>query len=47
MNIPEIDFEKLREERYAYWSQRTRKDRNKYGIKSFMVNDRPWPKETE
>ena len=47
MDIPELDFEKLREERYAYWSQRTQRDRNKYGVKSSMVNDRPWLKEAE
>ncbi len=47
MNIQELVFEKLREERYAYWSQRTQDDRNKYEIKSFMVNDRPWTKEAE
>lgn len=32
---------------YTYWSQRSQKDRDKYGIQSFKVGYRPWPKEEE
>jgi len=46
-NAEEVSGDQRGEENYIYWSQRTQKDRDKYGIKSFDVGNKPWPKEAE
>lgn len=47
MNVENVYGKEFEEQIYTYWSQRTQKDRDKYGINPFMVNDKPWPKEGE
>ena len=46
-NTEDVSHAQLDEEFYVYWSQRSQKDRDKYGVKSFDVGNKPWPKEAE
>ncbi len=47
MDVEELNLEYRIAELYTYWSQRSQKDRDKYGVKSFDVGNKPWSKEAE